>query len=210
MYTLYGSRGSGSASVEMALRVAGLEYRIVDAASWEPASALDELRQVSPLLQIPALVLPGGPVMTESAAILTHLGLVTKPGLLLPADELARAQAIRGLVYIAANCYSAIGIIDYPERWTTDTDKDAREKIRAGTRARLHSHWDIFADTFQPSSPFLGGAAPGALDFLAAVVSKWAGARQHLRENRPQFSALLQRIEAHESVMDIFQSHWPQ
>ena len=208
MYTLYGSRGSGSASVEMALRVAGFEYRIVSAASWEPGSALDELRQVNPLLQIPALVLPDGSVMTESAAVLTHLGLVSKPGLLLPADASARAQAIRGLAYIAANCYSAIGIIDYPERWTTAEDKDSHEKIRAGTRARLHRHWELFADTF-PASPFLNGTAPGALDFLAAVVSKWGGTRPHLREKRPRFADLLQRIEAHESVMDIFQSHWP-
>ena len=28
-----------------------------------------------------------------------------------------RAQALRGLVFIAANCYAAIGVIDYPERW---------------------------------------------------------------------------------------------
>ena len=208
MYTLYGSRGSGSASVEMALRAAGFEFRIVSAASWEPGSALEELRRVNPLLQIPALVLPDGSVLTESAAILTHLGLVSKPGLLLPADAAARAQCIRGLVYIAANCYSAISIIDYPERWTTATDKAAHEKIRAGTRARLHRHWEIFADTFQPS-PFLNGTAPGALDFLAAVVSKWGGARAHLHEQRPQFSGLLQRIEAHESVRGLFLEHWP-
>jgi len=163
---------------------------------------------VNPLLQIPALVLPDGSALTESAAILVHLGLVSKPGLLLPAGVAARAQAIRGLVYVAANCYGAIGIIDYPERWTTAADKEAHEQIRAATRARLHRNWEIFADTFE-ASPFLNGAAPGALDFLAAVVSRWSGTRPHLREQRPRFSDLLQRIEAHGPVMDIFQSHWP-
>src|SRR3569623_1643795 len=116
MYTLYGFKGSGSASVEMALRVLGVDYRIVNAAEWQPESNIDELRRVNPLGQIPTLVLPDGSVMTESAAILIHLGLTSKPGLLLPAGEAARAQAIRGLVYIPANCYSCITILDYPQR----------------------------------------------------------------------------------------------
>ena len=208
MYTLYGSRGSGSASIEMALRVAGLEYRTVQAATWEPESALDELRRVNPLQQVPTLVLPDGTPLSESAAILTHLGLVTSPGLLLPADESARARAIRGLVFIAANCYAAIGIIDYPERWTTARDKASHDAIRAGTRERLHRNWEIFADAHEPE-PFLNGAAPGALDFLAAVVSKWAGTPAHLREQRPRFSDLLQRIDSHGSVSAVFREHWP-
>src|SRR3569623_2062722 len=112
MYTLYGFKGSGSASVEMALRVLGVDYRIVNAAEWQPESNIDELRRITPLGQIPTHVLPDVKVMSESAAILSHLGLVAAPGVLLPADEAARAQAIRGLVYIPANCYSCVTILD--------------------------------------------------------------------------------------------------
>jgi GST-like protein len=191
----------------MGLRVAGLEYRVVSAASWEPRSAIDELRKVNPLLQIPTLVLPDGSVLTESAAILIHLGLVSAPGLLLPASEAARAEAIRGLVYIPANCYSCITILDYPERFTSAQDKASLDAVRAGTRDRLHKHWDIFADTFR-TSPFLNGESPGALDFLAAVVSKWDGARAHLQEHRPAFFDMLKRIESHPSVAPVFESHW--
>jgi GST-like protein len=206
-YTLYGFKGSGSASTEMALRVAGFDYRVVSAASWEPSPALDELRKVNPLAQIPTLVLPDGSVLSESAAIMIHLGLAAKPGLLLPAGERERAQAIRGLVYIPANCYSCITIIDFPARFTTADDKDSLDKVKAGTRATLHRHWEIFADTF-PATPFLNGDAPGALDFLAAVVSKWAGTRAHLRETRPQFVQLMERIETHPSVAEVFNAHW--
>jgi GST-like protein len=207
MYTLYGFKGSGSAAAEMGLRLAGLEYRVVNAASWEPGSAIDELRQVNPLAQIPTLVLPDGSAMTESAAILIHLGLQAKPGTLLPAGDAQRAQSIRGLVYIPANCYSCITILDYPERFTSAQDKESLEKIRAGTRERLHKHWDIFADTFK-GTPFLNGATPGALDILAAVVSKWNGARAHLKEHRPAFFELMQRIESHESLAPVFAAHW--
>jgi len=208
MYTLYGSKGSGSAAVEMALHVCGIEYRTVRASTWEEDSAVEELRKVNPLQQVPTLVMPDGSVMTESAAILIHLALNSAPpGRLIPQDVAARAQALRGLVFIPANCYSAISINDYPERWTTDTDKAALEALRQGTRRRLHRHWEIFADTFS-GSPFLSGPAPGALDFLAGVVTRWAGTRAHLQGHRPEFFALLQRIEAHESVAAIFRKHW--
>jgi GST-like protein len=207
MYTLYGFRGAGSAAVEMGLRAAGVDYRVVNAASWEPSSAIEELRRVNPLAQIPTLVLPDGSVMSESAAILIHLGFAAHPGALLPADAPARAQALRGLVYIAANCYTCITIADYPERFTSARDKESLEKMREGTRARLHLHWDIFADTFA-AAPFLNGQTPGALDFLAMVVSKWSGARAHLRAHRPAFHELLLRIEQHPSVAPVFDAHW--
>ena len=208
MFVLYGSRGSGSAAIEAALTLLGMPWRMVEAASWEPGPGLDELRTVNPLAQIPTLVLPDGTVLTESAAILMHLGLAHPDTLLLPADAAARAQALRGLVYIAANCYAAIGIIDFPERWCTDADEATNKRIKAGSTKRLHELWDIFADTF-PAQPFLGGRDIGALDLLAAVVSKWSGSRLHLATSRPEFRALLARIESDPRVAAVFMRHWP-
>src|SRR5262245_25448570 len=117
MYTLYGKKGSGSASTEAALEIIGAPYRIVETASWAINEAFKELLKLNPLGQIPTLVLPDGSVLSESAAILLHLGSVhPESGLLpplLPSHSSARAQAIRGLVFIAANCYAAISVIDF-------------------------------------------------------------------------------------------------
>jgi GST-like protein len=206
MYTLFGSAGSGSAAVEAALERSKAPFRIVSAATWEPDSALAELRAANPLQQIPTLALPDGSVLTESAAILIHLGLAFPEAGLLPADASHRAQAIRGLVYIPANCYAAIGIIDYPERWCADIDDSARERIIRGTRERLHHCWDVFADQFQ--GQLMRGAQPAALDILAAVVSKWSGARAHLKASRPEFFATLQRIEADPGIAAVFERHF--
>jgi GST-like protein len=209
MHTLYGSQGSGSAAIEAALAMCGLPFRIVSAATWDAGSALAELARVNPLRQIPTLVLPGGAVLTESAAILIHLGLAHPHSGLLPAEAASRDQAIRGLVFIAANCYSAIGVIDYPERWLAQPDEAATDSLRQGARARLHRQWELFADIFAPPAAFFGGEGVGALDLLAAVVSKWSGARAHLRDARPGFSALLERIDAHPSVSGVLSRHWP-
>jgi GST-like protein len=206
MYILYGTQGSGSAAVEVALERAGAPFRVVRASSWEPDSAIEELAQLNPLKQIPTLRLSDGSVLTESAAILIHLGLVFPAARILPPDPSARAQAVRGLVFIAANCYSAVSVIDFPERWILDAEDADKERIRRAARARLQLHWDLFADQFQP---ILDGADPGGLEFLAAVVSKWSGTRPHLREHRPRFMATLERIEQHPAVAPVFARHWP-
>lgn len=208
-HVLYGSTGSGSAAIEAALHRLRLPVRIVTASTWQPESAQADLRRVNPLGQIPTLVLPDGTVLTESAAILIHLGLTHPDSGLLPKDPLARATAIRGLVYLAANCYACIGIVDYPERFTTARSAASREAVRRGSRARLHRLWCDFADQF-PARPWLSGRRPGALDILAAVVSRWSGTRAHLREQRPAFHALLLRIDAHREWAPVFRRHWPQ
>jgi hypothetical protein len=74
-------------------------------------------------------------------------------------------------------------------------------------RARMHELWEIFADQF-PARPWLSGSRPGALDFLAATVSMWSGAREALAASRPQFSELLARIEADPRVAAIWARHW--
>ena len=208
MYTLYGKKGSGSASTQAALEIIGAPYRVVETASWEPNDAFAELLKLNPLGQIPTLVLPDGSVLSESAAILIHLGGVHPDSGLLPRDDSARAQAIRGLVFIAANCYAAISVIDFPERWCKDADEAMLERIRAGARARLHRHWEMFADVF-PAHPYLGGKQVGALDLLAAVVSKWSGSRPHLQQARPAFYETLLRSEAQPKIAQVFAQHWP-
>lgn len=204
--TLYGAPGSGSAAIEMALRAAGLAYTVHEAATWLPGPGLDALRAVNPLQQVPALVLADGSVLTESAAILIHLGLTCPQAALLPTDAATRAQALRGLVFIAANGYAAVGVSDHPERWTTATHKAAHQAVRAAARAQLHRSWEVFADSFAGSA-VLSGPPPGALAFLAVVVSQWSGSRAHLRRARPAFLAELERLAADDRLRPVLQAH---
>ena len=101
MLTLFGSNGSGSAAVEMALMRCAVPYTVVRASTREPQSDQQQLRQVNPLQQIPTLQFDDSSVTTESVAILIELGLRHPASGLLPQDAAARAQARRGLLSAA-------------------------------------------------------------------------------------------------------------
>ena len=206
MYTLYGIDESGSCMIEIALQRCAAPWRRIDASSWEDGEGSDALARINPLKQIPTLVTPDGQVLTESAAILIHLGLE------FPASELLagnRAQILRGLVYIAANCYSAVGIIDYPQRWLGHVDDAAQAQLVSGTRRYLHQAWVVFAEQFADQL-FAPGNVPNALGIMAAAVSRWDAAREVLNNLAPGFAQTLARVDADPVVAPVFARHWPQ
>ena len=84
MYTLYGKKGSGSASIEAALTMAGAPYRMVETASWETNDAFRELLKANRIGQIPTLAFPDGSALSESAAILIHCNVSHPAAVLLP------------------------------------------------------------------------------------------------------------------------------
>ncbi|NWF09607.1 glutathione S-transferase [Pseudomonas salomonii] len=206
MYTLYGIDESGSCMIEIALQRCAVPWRRIDASSWEDSEGSDALARINPLKQIPTLVTADGQVLTESAAILIHLGLE------FPASELLagnRAQILRGLVYIAANCYSAVGIIDYPQRWLGNVDDAAQAQLISGTRRYLHQAWVVFAEQFADQL-FAPGNVPNALGIMAAAVSRWDAAREALSNLAPGFAQTLARVDADPVVAPVFARHWPQ
>lgn len=206
MYTLYGTDDSGSCMIEIALPRCAVPWHRVDASSWQDGEGSAALARINPLKQIPTLVTPDGQVLTESAAILIHLGLEFPAANLLAGN---RGQILRGLVYIAANCYSAIGIIDYPQRWLGNADEAAQAQLISGTRHYLHQAWRVFADQFADQL-FAPDQQPNALGIMAAAVSHWDAAREALQASRPAFAQSLARVDADPLVAPVFARHWPQ
>ena len=76
-YVVYGQKGTGSVPVEATLLLLGEPYELLQPAPSEKPAAGDlseaEMARVNPMQQVPALILPNGELMTESAAILIHL-----------------------------------------------------------------------------------------------------------------------------------------
>ncbi len=84
-----------------------------------------------------------------------------------------------------------------------------RPSVSVRARVRSCTATGRSSRTRFPARPYLGGENLGALDLLAAVVSRWSGTRAHLETARPAFHETLQRIEKHAIVAPVFARHWP-
>src|SRR4051794_19198695 len=183
-YVVYGARGSGSVAVEATLMLLGLRYRVVELAPEGDNADADEVAKVNPLRQVPAVVLPGGQLMTESAAILIHLadshpeaGLAPAPG----AKD--RAQFLRWMVYVPAQIYSMYWVRDVPTRLAADPKGEAT--ILARTAARIADCWGMMDAQVTPGRYILG-ARLSVLDLYVAVLSRWQPRRRRFYEAAPK------------------------
>jgi GST-like protein len=208
-YILYTGRRSGSASVEVIMAALGLEVELREAAPWtEPVGPyFEELKRVNPLAQLPTLVTPGGEVLTESVAVLWTL-LERHPNAWVPAPSTRdRAACLRWMQFAASMMYTAVGIADYPERWTTATDEASRNAVRDGAVQRMKSGWDIVAAQ-HAGGPYFLGEQPLVCDIYLANLSRWWKMREHLRSQHPAFCDVLERVDALPDVAPVWQRHW--
>jgi GST-like protein len=90
-YVVYGQKGTGSVPVEATLLLLGEPYELLQPAQSENPQAgdlnADEMARINPMQQLPAVVLPNGELMTESAAILIHLADSHPAARLAPAPD---------------------------------------------------------------------------------------------------------------------------
>lgn len=116
-FTLYGAAGSGSVPVEAAMTLIGLNYKVIEAVTWEGEAERDKVALANPMRQIPALILPGGETLTESAAILIWLADAYPEARVGPRlDDPRRAQFLRWMTFIPAAIYSMFWVRDEPSR----------------------------------------------------------------------------------------------
>ena len=189
MYTLYGKKGSGSATSEVALQIVGAPYRVVETASWEPNDAFAELLKQNPLGQIPTLVLPDGSVISESGgdsdpsrrsrirtAASCRASLRRAPRRCAASCSLPPTAIRRS----ASSTFPSAGV---PMPTTTTRSRSA---FAPGPGRDCTSTGRCSPTSFPPR-PYLCGESLGALDIHAAVVSRWAGTRKHSRSTAPRF-----------------------
>src|ERR1700760_1467033 len=117
-YTLYGDLGSGAFSAEAALAEAGVPYNFELVLLDKNEQKQPAFLAINPSGKIPALRLPEGEIVTESAAILLTLAdHFPQARLLPPQASNDRAFAYRWLAFMAGEIYPIVEVVDYPERF---------------------------------------------------------------------------------------------
>ena len=206
-YVVHGAAGSGSVPVEATLTLLGLPYRVVENAPWASREAADAVGQVNRLRQVPAVILPGGELMTESAAILIHLAdRHPKSGLAPAPDAPERAQFLRWMSYLPAQIYSMFWVRDEPSRLAADAA--AEKVILERTAQRIADCWRMMDEQVAPGDYILGDAL-SVLDLYVAVMSRWPPRRRVFYQVAPKLTAVVRRVDADPRLAEFWARRMP-
>jgi glutathione S-transferase len=203
-YKLYGREGSGSSVCEAMLELSCLPYELVELEKWK-GKAPAELLAVNPLGQIPALILPDGSVITESAAILLYLADIAPAAKLAPVlTDANRSRYLRWMVYLAANNYMTGLRVYYPERYSTDAN--AAAGIKAAALARYVLEWSGFSQSLG-NGPYILGSEMCAVDLYAAMLISWDLDMEALFKRHPNLNLLYEGVVSDRRLQPIWKRH---
>jgi len=206
VYTLYWWRNSGAIAPEVLLEEAGLPYRRVEVDYRSGQNLKPAYRKINPMAQIPALRLPDGTVVSETAAIvLTLADRHPEAGLLPPGGTGARARAYRWLTFMAVNLYMADLRWSYPARYTIYPN--GASAVKAQALAHLDQYWRILEETALQPGPFLAGKAASAADTYLAMLALWHPGRPRLFKECPRVARVFDQVVARPVVARVFRAH---
>lgn len=205
--TLYGAPGFGSVAVEAALKLLGAPYETVDIPADNPDAFLAAAAAVNPLKQVPAMVLPSGELMTESAAMLIWLADQHPQARMAPAPtDPKRAQFLRWMVYIPASIYSLYWIRDLPSRLAATPEAEA--VLLERTAERIAECWRLMDEQVSPGRYILGEDL-SVLDLYVAMVSRWTPRRRRFYEVAPKMAEVVRRVDADPRLADFWPERFP-
>ena len=203
VYKLYGRPGSGSFAVQVALEEIGAQYERI----WVGREAADvaQFRTTNPTGRVPALVLPDGTTMFESAAMLIHLALGHPQSALAPPPGTGRhALFLQWMVFLSANVYEAVLRIYYSARYSTRGEADA-EVIRKQGTEDFCSHLALIS---QGLGPFVLGSEYSIADTYLYMLASWyPGEKSELYARAPQLEAHAKLMAARPAVAKVEADH---
>jgi GST-like protein len=202
--TIYGAVATGSVPIEAALTLLDLPYDLVEG---EAAKRYEVTGPVNPLRQIPTMVLPGGEVMTESAAILIWLADRYPEGRLAPAPlHRRRAAYLRWMSFVSSAIYALAWVRNDPLRLVSDPAQGpvVLERI-ADRRATC---WRTMDAQIQPGQYILGDEL-SVLDLYVTVISRWSPRRKRFYACAPRLAEIVRRVDADPRLAAFWAERFP-
>ncbi len=195
-FIVHGARGTGSVLVEAMLTLLELPYKVTRGSA-----------KSNPMRQAPALVLPSGELMTESAAILIWLSETYGGGAFapLPGDQ-QRPAFLRWMAFISAQIYAHFWVLDGLGR--VISGKEAQAEVRANLIDRLVHNWAVMEGQTHPD-PYVLGARLTPVDLYVAVVSRWGSGRARLHQAAPRLGQVARLIDADPRLAKLWKDRMP-
>jgi glutathione S-transferase len=170
-YALYYSPGACSLAPHIALEEVGRPYELrrVDLAGGEQRRP--EYLAINPRGRVPALVSPGGEILTEAPAILLYLARRHPEAALLPKDPEGEARVFEWMSWLASAVHAGtVALIWRPERFSDDEALHPALKEK-GRRALRERYADI--DERLRGRRFAVGDSYSAADAYLVVFYRW-------------------------------------
>lgn len=124
-----------------------------------------------------------------------------------PPASLARAQAVRWIVYLACEVYSMVEISDYPERFAPAGD--AAEALREKAQERIHERLLVLGNEI--AGPWLLPTGFCAADTYLANFSRWRNSigADWLAEDRiPKINTLAEAVSQRPRIAPVWARHF--
>jgi GST-like protein len=206
-YIVYGSPGTGSVPVEAALRLIGAPYEVIGETVLREVARNPAVFKVNPLGQVPALVLPGGEVMTESAAILIWLADRYPDAALAPLPTDAKRPAfLRWMAYVSSAIYALAWVRGDPMRIVSD-DRQAKVVLDRVADRRAEC-WRWMDAQIEPRRYLLGDDL-SVLDLYVATVSRWSPHRTRFYRAAPKMADVMRRVDADPRLAELWEKRFP-
>lgn len=207
VFVVYGAAGSGSVPIEAALDLLELPYRVQECSPWEGQEEADKLAPINPMRQVPALALPTGEVISESAAILIWLADRYPEARLAPAlNEPARPTFLRWMTFVSSAIYALYWVADNPSRIIDHAEH------HTGVKARLFDRiarcWELMEAQLRPGK-YLLGEDLSVLDLYVATASRWSPGRRRFYEVAPGLAEVIRRVDADPRLAAIWAERFP-
>ncbi len=172
VHTLYWSSHAGSLAPLCLLIEGGVPHDTVQVRTKEREHKTDAyLRDVHPLGTVPALRLPDGRVILESAAMVLHLAELVPP-LAPAAGSGERPMFLQWVAYASGTLYPSYQRVYHVEDIVPD--EAARPAAKGLAIAGLAPRWQVVEDALAAGSgPFLLGDSPSAADVYMAMMALW-------------------------------------
>ena len=198
-FTLYSTKGAGGFAVEAALAKAGAPFKVITIDYDQDEQKSAAYAAINPMQQVPAMTLPDGTLMTESAAMVMHVaqsfpgsGLAPMPG------TSGHGRFLRWMLFMAVNLYEADLRFFYPARYTTDSDGIAA--VKAAGAAHMAKSFTVIEPALDP---FLLGQEMSIGDVYLAMLSTWSPAPL----DAPRFRALRVAVASDPAYGAVWERH---
>jgi glutathione S-transferase len=205
MYKLYNVKTWGSVCVHLLLEEMEVPYTNI----WmtEEQVKAQEFREISPLGFIPALGLPDGRSLFESAAIVTFLVTAHPEAKMAPPVGTADfGEFLSWLNFMSTNIYPTNEFAFPGSSFALNAEQDAH--IVNTARDMTDQQWAVLERRLETAGPWLMGEDYSALDIYAFMLTLWGRPSEaELHARFPRLSRLASEIRLRPKLKAALEAH---